>query len=210
MVSFHEVRFPTDISYGAVGGPLFNTDIIQLNSGYEKRNINWAEARGRWDVAHGVKTDTQMSILIAFFRARNGRAIGFRFKDWADYVGEDQSLGTGDGITADWQIIKNYSSGGFTETRIISKIVAEVDVTVQNFELFVDSVAQTEGVDFTVDRNTGIISFETGSIPASGDSIVCSYEFDVPVRFDTDRMAASIDNFNTNTWDNIPVVELRI
>ena len=44
-MAFVEVQFPTDISYGSSGGPEYATDIVATNSGYEQRNINWAQAR---------------------------------------------------------------------------------------------------------------------------------------------------------------------
>jgi uncharacterized protein (TIGR02217 family) len=84
-MAFHEVRFPDDIAYGATGGPEFATSVVATASGYEQRNINWSAARGRWDVASGLKKQTQLDTLIAFFRARKGRAYGFRFKDWTDF-----------------------------------------------------------------------------------------------------------------------------
>src|SRR4051812_33839942 len=82
---FHEVQFPTGISYGAIGGPGFNTTILPLASGYEKRNQNWERARGEWDVAHGLRTQAELNLLKSFFYARRGRLFGFRFKDWIDY-----------------------------------------------------------------------------------------------------------------------------
>ena len=78
MTSFHEVRFPDNIAYGATGGPEFATTVVATGSGHEKRNVNWSEARGRWDVASGLKKQAQIDELIAFFRARRGRAYGFR------------------------------------------------------------------------------------------------------------------------------------
>ena len=99
MTTFHEVRFPPDISYGAVGGPGWSTSIVTTVSGHERRNANWSQARGRWNVAHGLKRREQVAELIAFFRARMGRAFGFRFKDWTDYQALAQTLGTGDGST---------------------------------------------------------------------------------------------------------------
>jgi uncharacterized protein (TIGR02217 family) len=86
MSSFHEVRFPDNIAYGATGGPEFATTVVATGAGHEKRNVNWAEARGRWDVASGLKKQAQIDELIAFFRARRGKAFGFRFKDWTDYM----------------------------------------------------------------------------------------------------------------------------
>jgi uncharacterized protein (TIGR02217 family) len=81
MTGFHEVRFPDNIAYGATGGPEFATTVVATGSGHEKRNVNWAQARGRWDVASGLKKPAQIDELIAFFRARRGKAYGFRFKD---------------------------------------------------------------------------------------------------------------------------------
>jgi uncharacterized protein (TIGR02217 family) len=85
MTSFHEVRFPDNLAYGATGGPEFSTTVVATGAGHEKCNVNWAQARGRWDVASGRKKQAQIDELIAFFRARRGKAYGFRFKDWTDY-----------------------------------------------------------------------------------------------------------------------------
>jgi hypothetical protein len=95
-MSFHEVRFPDNIAYGATGGPEFATTVVATGAGHEKRNVNWSEARGRWDVASGLKKQAQIGELIAFFRARRDKAYGFRFKDWTDYEATDQLLGAGD------------------------------------------------------------------------------------------------------------------
>jgi uncharacterized protein (TIGR02217 family) len=86
MTGFHEVRFPDNIAYGAMGGPEFATTVVVTGAGHEQRNVNWAEARGRWDVASGLKNQTQLDELIAFFRARRGKAYGFQFQNWNDYM----------------------------------------------------------------------------------------------------------------------------
>ena len=123
MSGFREVEFPPDISYGASGGPGYSTTVITTVSGHERRNANWAMARGRWNVAHGLKKREQVAELIAFFRARRGRVYGFRFKDWTDYDASAQSLGIGDGATTSFQLVKHYASGGELETRLITKPV---------------------------------------------------------------------------------------
>jgi Conserved hypothetical protein 2217 (DUF2460) len=111
MTSFHEVRFPDNIAYGATGGPEFATTVVATGSGHEKRNVNWAEARGRWDVASGLKKQAQIDELIAFFRARRGKACGFRFKDWTDYKASGQVLGTGDDVLTQFQLVKERDRG---------------------------------------------------------------------------------------------------
>ena len=199
MIAFHEIQFPSDISYGSSGGPQYSTDIIITNSGYEQRNINWADSRGYYNVAHGVKTKEQMEVLIAFFRARKGRAYGFRFKDWSDYAAQGQNIATGDGVSVEFQLKKFYESGGETYVRDIKK---PVDNSVY---IYVDDVLITSGL--TVDNTSGIVTFDAA--PLNGAIITADFEFDVSVRFDTDRLSASLDSYGVHSWANIPLVEIR-
>ena len=122
-MTFHEVRFPDDIAYGATGGPAYSTSVVATASGYEQRNMNWSAARGAWDVSSGLKKPSQLDLLIAFFRARKGKAYGFRFKDWTDYKATGQLLGTGNGANKVFQLVKIYASGAGSETRTITKPV---------------------------------------------------------------------------------------
>jgi uncharacterized protein (TIGR02217 family) len=149
MPAFHEVQFPPAISYGASGGPGYLTTVVATASGHEHRNSNWAAARGKWDVASGLKNREQVAELIAFFRARRGRAHGFRFKDWTDYQGMAQALGTGNGSLKTFQLVKNYSSGGVTESRTITKSVAGT------IKLYRNGVLITSGV--STDGTTGVV-----------------------------------------------------
>lgn len=199
-MSFVEVQFPPDISYGSSGGPEYATDIVITQGGYEQRNINWSQARARYNVAHGVRTQTQLETLIAFFRARKGRAHGFRFKDWADYQATNQTIGTGNGSTTQFQLARNYTSGSVTEARIIKKPVSGSVV------IRVGGVTQTSG--WSVNTTTGIITFT--SAPANGASIAADFAFDVPVRFDTDRLSAALTDYGVHSWQDIPLVEVRV
>jgi uncharacterized protein (TIGR02217 family) len=124
MTGFHEIRFPDKIAYGATGGPEFATTVVVTGAGHEQRNVNWAEARGRWDVGTGLKHQQQLDALIAFFRARKGRACGFRFKDWTDFEAVVQLIGIGDDVTTEFQLIKRYPSGSAIEIHTIMKPVA--------------------------------------------------------------------------------------
>lgn len=200
MTAFVEVRLPVDISYGSSGGPEYSTDVTITHGGFEQRNINWAEARARYNVAHGVKTQAQLEELIAFFRARKGRAYGFRFKDWTDYQGIAELVGIGTGEQLSFQAVKYYTSGGITEARLIKKLVSGT------VHIYVGGVLQTSGV--SVNTATGVISFD--SPPANEAVIEADFEFDVPVRFDTDRLAASLDSYGTRSWMDIPLVEVRV
>ena len=199
MTGFHEVQFPPDISYGASGGPGYATSIVTTVSGHERRNANWAMARGRWNVAHGLKKRAQVAELIAFFRARRGRAYGFRFRDWTDYQALAQSLGVGDGSAKSFQLVKHYPSGGVVETRLITKPVAGT------VKLYRDGVEATTG--WSVDATTGFVTFSIA--PAVGVQVTADFQFDAPVRFDSDQMEVTIETFELGTWGQIPVVEIR-
>lgn len=205
-MAFHEIRFPDDIAFGARGGPEFSTAVIITGGGFEQRNINWSQARRRYDVGHGVKTPAQFEVLLAFYVARQGRAHGFRFKDYADFLLGEQSIGTGDGVTTQFQIFKRYSSGGVDYDRAITKPVAG---TVQ---VWLDALLQSEGVDFTVDYTSGVVTFTGGGSPGEpvpGRDVRAACEFDVPVRFDVDLMSAENTGFEVMRWSGIEIVELR-
>lgn len=200
MPDFEEVQFPSDISYGATGGPMFLTDVVSTVSGHEQRNSKWSQARAKYNVASGVKTETQWQALISFFRARRGKAVGFRFKDWSDYKAESVQIGVGDDSTTEFQLVKIYSSGSVAVSRTITKPVSGT------VDIYVDSVLQSSGV--SVDTTTGVVTFS--SAPALGEVITADFEFDVPVRFDTDEMAVSMDSFDAGNWSSIPLIEVRV
>jgi uncharacterized protein (TIGR02217 family) len=193
-MSFVEVQFPSDISYGATGGPMFLTDVVATVSGHEQRNSKWSQARARYNVASGVKTETQWQALIAFFRARRGKAVGFRFKDWGDFKAINQPLLSLGGTQ--YQLVKQYVSGAVVSERIITKPVAGT------VKLYRNSLLQASG--WSINTTNGIITTSlTGTLTVD-------FDFDVPVRFDTDELALSLDSFNAGSWNNIPLIEVRL
>lgn len=200
MPTFHEVQFPPKVAYGASGGAEFNTSITTTFSGFEQRNVNWQKARGRWDVSTGIKTKTDMDILQAFFRARFGKAYGFRFKDWSDYQAVGQTLGTGNGTQTVFQLTKAYTSGAYSYSRDIKKPVTGT------VKIYLNAVLQ--GAGFSVDLTTGIITFSAA--PGAGVIVSADFDFDVPVRFDTDTLAVRADGPGIFVWDAIPIVEIRL
>jgi len=210
-MAFHEVRFPANLSFGSVGGPERRTEVVALSNGFEERNTPWAEARRRYDAGVGLRSLDDISDLIAFFEARQGQLCGFRWKDWSDYkssrpsapVGyEDQNIGTGDGIRTSFQLVKTYASGGAAQVRIVRKPVAGTGrVGLQGDEL-------QESVHYNVDVTTGIVTF--ASPPAVDERITTGFEFDVPVRFDTDRIQVSVASFQAGDVPQVPVVEVRL
>ena len=201
-MAIDEIQFNPEISYGAVGGATFSTTVVPMATGYEQRNQNWERSKGAWKVGHKLKFDTELEDLIAFFRARRGRARGFRFKDWSDYTATLTSIGTGDASEVAFQLTKTYADASSINNyeRTITKPVAGT------VHIFVSTVEQTLGVDFTVDTTTGIITFMVA--PVLSAPITATFEFDLPARFDSDDMGIDLVAYDLSSWDGIPLVEL--
>lgn len=207
---FHEIRFPANLSFGSIGGPERRTEIVTLTNGHEERNTPWAHSRRRYDAGLGLRALDDIQALIAFFEARGGQLHGFRWKDWADYKSgapsaahhfQDQIIGTGDGRRTAFQLTKRYRSGPSSYARpVVKPVQGSVLVGVGSDEVF-------EGTDFSVDTATGIVTF--AAAPGQGAVVTAGFEFDVPVRFDTDRIAVSVSSFQAGDMPRVPVIEVR-
>lgn len=208
MAAFHEVRFPLDIALGARGGPERRTEIVTLGSGREQRNARWAHARRRWDAGWGIKTLAALAEVVAFFEERRGQLHGFRWRDRLDHSSAphgqavtpiDQVLGTGNGVRTQFSLTKSYGSGDDPYLRPIAKPVpGSVRVAVNGAEV---------GSAATVDATTGTVTFATP--PVAGALLRAGFEFDVPVRFDTDFLEVDLAAFEAGAIPSIPVIEIR-
>lgn len=212
-MAFHEVRFPTDISRGAVGGPERRTDVVVLGSGHEERNGRWADSRRSYNAGYGIKNLDDLYTVIAFFEERRGRLYGFRWRDHTDWkscppeqvpTALDQVIGFGDGATASFQLCKTYGSHHAPWIRLIKKPVKG------SILVAIDGMLQEEDVSFTVDDRSGVISFRPDYVPAPGARVTAGFAFDVPVRFDTDKLEISLQGFRHGAIPTIPIVEIRI
>lgn len=210
-MAFHDIRFPASLSFGSVGGPERRTEIVTLQNGHEERNTPWAHSRRRYDAGLGLRSLDDVEALIAFFEARAGQLHGFRWKDWADYKSgpasravahDDQVIGVGDGVTRVFQLVKTYRSGGEAYARPVRKPVPGSVVVA------IAGDPKAESLEFTLDPVTGAITFEAA--PAIGAQVTAGFEFDVPVRFDTDRIQVSVASFQAGDVPAVPVVEIRL
>lgn len=210
-MSFHEIRFPASLSFGSVGGPERRTDVVTLANGFEERNTPWAHARRRYDAGLGLRSLDDIEVLIAFFEARQGQIFGFRWKDWSDYKSarplaeidfRDQVIGLGDGASTQFQLLKSYRSGSNVYQRPIAK------PTAGTVRLGLGQEELQDDIDFTLDASTGTVTLSYP--PEAGIEVVAGFEFDVPVRFDTDRILTSVASFQAGDVPNVPVIEVRV
>lgn len=189
-------RFPEKISFGATGGPGWQTEVATLDSGFEYANQNWSQARAKYEVSHDARRPELFNELLAFFMSVKGRANQFRFKDWSDFSATS-TQGVLSSLTATtFQMYKRYTAGSFTYNRKIVKPVS-------------NTVTVIGGTTPTVNYTTGVITV------ASGTPTGWYGDFDVPVRFDTDVMTAVIINRSIAAgliqgWQNVTLVEVRL
>ena len=210
-MAFAEVRFPASLSFGSVGGPERRTEVVTLANGFEERNAPWAHSRRRYDAGLGLRSLDDVEALIAFFEARQGELIGFRWKDWGDFksclpsaevTAFDQIIGAGNDVAAVYPLRKTYASGGVAYFRPILKPVAgTVRVAVGGDPL-------QEGIEYFVDTATGLVTFAYA--PVMGALVTAGFEFDTPVRFDIDRIQTSVSSFKAGQVPNVPIIEVRI
>lgn len=206
MQSFDDVLYPFALGRNTAVAPEFSTTVTVTTSGHERRNSHWSNARINFDVGPGIRSETELSALIAFFRARRGAARGFRISDPFDFSSNqmtgsptmsDQSIGTGDGAIADFQLVKAYGAEADPQIRPITRPRAETVL------VSVDGVPATQ---WTL-QGGGIVSFDQA--PAPGSQIRAGFLFDVPVRFAEDRIDISGVNFAAGEAPSIPLIELR-
>jgi len=187
-MSFHDVQFPPEISYGATGGPQFQTIIaVASRSKREWRDIGDEEGTIRWNVAPGCTNEIKLKALIAFMRNRYGNAYSFRFKDWTDYQMDRMQIALGDGLSVDYQIVKTYDDGAYSVARDIRKPIGET------VSVWIDNVL-IDVADYTVNTNTGMVTFNAA--PGNTLAIEVACEFDIPVRFEKDGLRINIAEFD--------------
>lgn len=206
-VSFRDILFPTGLAYGFHGGPGFNTTVLELGSGFERRNINWSKSRAKYDISHLMKDPDKFSELLDWMYAMMGRAYSFKFWDNFDDTITAQVIGAGDGSAQDFQIYKRYSiTNGVDEfhyDRLITKIQPN---TISG--VFVGAAAQTLGVDYTINLNTGVLHFAVAP-PLDDEIIIGSVKFFVHVRFEMDEMDAEYSTHEHISWGSIALLEIK-
>jgi uncharacterized protein (TIGR02217 family) len=204
MDPFDDVDFPISVGSDASAAPAFSTNIVTSASGHEYRNANWTQARLSFDAGPGIRGEPELGGLLAFFRARRGSAVAFRFRDPFDHssnglTGEptpfDQPIGTGDGSTCRFPLVKRY--GEREERRITRAAAGSVRVSVNGTE--------RQGGWSLGDR--GVIDFEDP--PGTGEEIAAGFLFDVPVRFGVDRLEINRATFLAGEAPSVPLIEVR-
>ena len=206
MQAFDDVLFPLPLGNDTAVAPEFSTSVTVTASGHERRNSLWSDARLNFDIGPGIRSESELTTLIEFFRARRGAARGFRLTDPYDFSSNgmtgspdlsDQLLGMGDGFRSEYQLLKRYGTGSDRQERLISR---------PRLETIRVSIGNVETNDWSLGERGKLILNEAA--PA-GAEVRAGFLFDVPVRFANDRIDVSGLNFQAGEAPSIPVVEVR-
>jgi uncharacterized protein (TIGR02217 family) len=191
-------RFPAALAYGAQGGPGFSTDVVLTADGQESRNVNWAEARCRWDVGSIHRSKAEIEILIAFFHAvAQGQEGLFVFRDFTDDA-FNSPIGVGDGSTAAFPLVKVYATGPYSRARRLTHPV-EGSVSVALDGVFVGG--------WTLDYGTGLLTFATP--PGAGVVVSAAGNFEVLCRFAQDHLPVTVVTPGVYSCGQMDIVEVR-
>jgi len=191
--SFDDVLFPLELGREAEVVPGFSTAILTSAGGREARNAAWAEARTSYDVGPGLRSEADIAVLLAFFRARMGAARGFRLRDPFDFDAVGEVVGVGDGVVRRFALVKSY---GAMERRITRPVAGSVSVAVGG----VGTAA------FSVEAGGWVV---LDVAPALGAVVTAGFAFDVPVRFAEDRLSVARATFLAGVAASVPLVEVR-
>jgi len=185
MPDFIESRLLDEVANGFQGGPTWYTQTVELKSGVTRRTAIRSRPRYRYSASYQHITPAKTALVISAFNACQGSAVGFRFKDWADYSVTAEPIGDTPGANSDpVQLFKSYTFGGTTITRPIKKPVNGTVTVYQN------AIAKTG----TLDTTTGIFTPSTAwtaSLP-----LTWTGQFDVPVRFSSDELMFDFNTLN--------------
>lgn len=197
---FYDIKFPEHISNKFSTEINFNTDIISNKNGREQRVLNRKTSRNTYILDSNMLSNEDIEQIVKIFRIVSGRFGSFRFKDWTDYKTINQEIDITDGIKKEFQLIKTYCIPENTDLKYIRKITKPV---LNSVSIKIDN---QKIEDFIVDYNTGIITFK--NIPDSGKIISSSFEFDIPVRFDSDILKIKQSNTKNGEIDTIKLIEI--
>jgi uncharacterized protein (TIGR02217 family) len=195
-MAFLEIRFPTNVSLGAVGGQGWSTRVVTTDAGFEYRQQLWDRTRGHWHVGHNLRSPTEWAALVAFHRLAQGKTNGFRFQDWSDYTdgGNGVVVANPNGTL---QLAKTY-----TATNVVTL------ATITNTRL----ISKPQPGTITFFGGSPTLDYTTGALTAGGSTgVTWTGQFDIPARFDIDDPEISMDLPLTGAgWRGIPIIEIRV
>jgi len=199
----------TGISFPVTREVQWDTDIQQAISGKENRLSYYTYPRYQWTADIGFLSSSSvysqtLQTLLGFVNQMQGQANSFLYQDPDDYSATAQTIGTGDGTTTAFQLVK--SLGGFVEPVFAPNLSGTINV-------YINGTLQSSG-NYTINawgtNNTngpGSLVFNTA--PSSGAAITASFTFYYPCRFASDKFSFSLSYKNTYTLKKLAWISVK-
>ena len=198
MINFHDMQLPDFIHSYIIGGPTFDTSIIQSLSGRESRYPNFAIAIYKYSIKNCRLSIDELAQLHTFFLNCKGAALGFRIKDYTDYQGINQLLEPEEHGSSIYHLYKHYTCGNRSYKRRITKPIRDT------VHIFLNNHQLTSEVDYV----KGTVNIPL--VPKNNDTVSANFEFDVPVRFCTDSLKYSYAKDGSILLEDIEIKEIII
>jgi uncharacterized protein (TIGR02217 family) len=198
--------FPTfrGLTWDVKKTPNFSTFIQQGASGREVRVTKRVNPVWEFEFNYSILDDTfidgsgysELRDLMGFFLQRQGAYDSFLYTDPTDNSITNQSLGTGDGSTTQFQMVRNF--GGFLET------IQNINVITN---LKVNGVTQNNPANYSI-NSTGLITFVTA--PPNLATITTTFSYYYRLRFKEDMQ--DFNEFVSNLWEaqQVRLVSVKI
>ncbi len=206
---------PRAIAFHRTGGPAFSTTVVGVESGNEQRNRNWSKARAKYTASLLTPPDRDderaqfVEDLLTNFFLIGGKADPFRFFDRLDYLAVDQALAVIDGTH--FQLQKTYARFGRTYVRTITKPIATAVLDYQGNAL-IDTLTLKNVSNVVV---AGTLDYTTGIVTSANSPTKASFQYHIPVRFDTDDFNPQVDPSAVGdgrpliSWNSLSLLEVR-
>lgn len=210
------------LGYNFTSSPRFSTSITAVASGSERRNRNWLHPLHKFNAPEGVRCNEDVFDLLRMWYAFGGPECSFAFRDPMDFASvqldfpgtppditaTDQIIGTGDSMTTEFQLIKNYTYGTRSYNReVYLPITDSVLVNLNGHELD-DGILPGGPYTWDVDRNSGVVTISPA--PSFGLVVTAGFLFDVEARFESDTSLDSvIKAFKQSGYAELNFVEVR-
>jgi uncharacterized protein (TIGR02217 family) len=218
-MSFIDEYMPEEVpGYPCVSAPRFKTTIQVSAGGNERRNQEWEHPLHQFILPEAVARETSViNGLKKHWLVTKGPLHSFPWADPLDKASidhapnlpdneiaiarTDQTLGTGDGFTDSFQLVKRYIVGAQTYVRTIYHPVLSSVLVEKNGAL-------VNAADYTVSRTTGVLTFDTP--PDNGHVIKAGFLFDVEVRFESDdAFEGIVRTWQAGGFSDLTLIEVR-
>lgn len=175
---------------------IWNNTIQQTVSGKEVRvNNGWTYPKYQWDVTYNfLRSDNdnnEFQTLLSFYNTMRGNYDSFLYNDSDDNNVINQNIGSGNGVTTSFQLVKSFGS-------FVEPIYAPNNVT----NVYVNGVI-ISNIYWTISNwgssDAGLLKFVNSYVPANNSSITVDFSYYFPCRFSDDKV--SFNNFMSQLWD---------